>query len=723
MACIVDAPLITKLPSYHKIQRTGTIRGGIIRALDDLGISTVADFMGFDEETAVLRLGPEWRSGKSAWVMEYLLREACDMRDPAAAEARRQVLESLPNWPTLDETSRSKLVRAMYQFTFREASAYDELKQDDYLPKGVRVGKNIRMQGLALFFRERERKGLHHLPTWAHKMSSHIRQALVKMNENQLCFLRRLGYENEKSVYRKWLHDSVALLGVECEADVCGLTTDNILSILARQEKLRGIICAVNYLFNKVGRMEILDVWQVSAVRTDGMVLSDREKKWLDGRRGQSGWYRQLKQDIQDLDEPRGVKYMMLQICRALDPGSYEALLDKTAIDVQNATIPAIQEAMRDRRSLLSRKRPTGATDKSRFAPGKGATRSYCRAARLLCRLLEIELKDSDSSLFKFATVWSKVRGRIPKVGLDVVDFIDEVSGADASRAIDVASDPREKILMYLACRLGMRNGAISNLRIAGIVSSPFLRDDAEWKVRDTICGIDKGRDAGDPAEWCLSVSPGLKEALQDYINKIWRPKYERWDRQSDTDLESGRPTIKLRTGYLFPGCRWEWEAVERPLSLCSTRIAITKVLRRAGISGFNAHPHACRKGFSSDLLRTGNQVDVVAAALNHRSGTETLTQHYDKRKRSEVMANLKQPTWWNKKENGDSGVMEAESGSDSPGGSTVAAMLGEEMEMNDVMRRQLQIFEELVTPEIRDAFRARCQQEMIPPTAPLPKN
>jgi integrase len=80
------------------------------------------------------------------------------------------------------------------------------------------------------------------------------------------------------------------------------------------------------------------------------------------------------------------------------------------------------------------------------------------------------------------------------------------------------------------------------------------------------------------------------------------------------------------------------------PASVGTVRRWVEAIMRRAGVVGFNAHAHACRKGYASDLLRANNRPEVVARALHHRS-LDTTLRYYDKRTQDEVLANLKFPS------------------------------------------------------------------------------
>ena len=70
------------------------------------------------------------------------------------------------------------------------------------------------------------------------------------------------------------------------------------------------------------------------------------------------------------------------------------------------------------------------------------------------------------------------------------------------------------------------------------------------------------------------------------------------------------------------------------------------RVLRRAGITGRNAHAHAFRKGVITALLLAGNDMYTVSRFAHHRSPSTTALA-YDKRKAEEILRGMVLPWEW----------------------------------------------------------------------------
>ena len=289
----------------------------------------------------------------------------------------------------------------------------------------------------------------------------------------------------------------------------------------------------------------------------------------------------------------------------------------------------------------------------------------------------------------------------------DFVEFVDEVGGADAVRALQVCADEREHIVLSMACRLGMRRGAIQKLRLASIVENLRPDNKAPWNVQGTISGWDKGPKWN---EWDLRLAPGLRDRLMSCINETWRPKYEAW---VDESKDHKKPGMRLLNGYLFPCLLWK--AKDQCIDGGTINDIIRRVLNRAGIHGPNAHAHACRKGFSSDLLRANNPGNMVSKALHHKN-EKTTFQHYDKRSRSEILANLRIPVHWTDANDPNNPTTDSHTGGAGSDSLTVAAAkaLHDEMELNEAMHKKLEILMSILSPEQVTSFTERCRQEGV---------
>ena len=148
----------------------------------------------------------------------------------------------------------------------------------------------------------------------------------------------------------------------------------------------------------------------------------------------------------------------------------------------------------------------------------------------------------------------------------------------------------RDRAIMLLLARLGLRAGEIVRLRLC----------DIDW--RDAwihVCG--KGR-----RHSRLPLTDEVGRALVEY-------------------LERGRP--KTAADAVFVSCRAPFRAFS---SHCAVSVIVDRALRRAGVTRPNrGAAHLLRHSFASSMLRHGASLQDIALLLRHRS-VET-TQIYAK--------------------------------------------------------------------------------------------
>lgn len=445
--------------------------------------------------------------------------------------------------------------------------------------------------------------------------------------------------------------------------------------------------------------------------------LTPREIAWIAKHQGWAEWYGKFRTDIyQWANEhdivPQDAK-IILQIARHLRTRILvEGELESNVVtlgDIREAIIQSADESFHDPRSLVTLKRQSRDKNES---PGINIARRHSHAALALCQYLNITLDESTRRSLLPPRLHHVMIQRLRIDEQDAEDFVDEIAGADAVRALQVCKNHKESIVMLMACRLGMRRGAIHRLRMTNVAENPTNKK-APWNVKPVISGWDKGRRIN---EWDLRLAPGLQDFLHRYINEQWRPKYEKWDKD-----DKGGP--KLKNGYLFPCINWSLR--DKPMHDGEVRNIVRRVLERAGIRGPSAHPHACRKGFSTDLLRANNPGHVVAKALHHKSERTTF-RHYDQRSRVEILSNLRVPTQWAEQANDSQPTIDEEDGQNTNGTEDnltiiAANALENEMAMNDTMRKQLQILLASMTVEQRRTYETMCQENGIPTDVPLP--
>ena len=276
----------------------------------------------------------------------------------------------------------------------------------------------------------------------------------------------------------------------------------------------------------------------------------------------------------------------MALCCRIVRCSSQPAS-DFTSETLNLALIKAIIDSSNHPNSLLKRKR--GHRSGNDFNPFGTILRHYHVAATRLAEHLGIPSKEVIGA--------QEARRRAEREDAnhgdfcDVEEFDDVLSTAEMENAIKACCTPMERVVMLLLCRLGMRIGAIADLRMSGVLANyDTLRPGQErWAVSETIAGLDKQDKIN---RWHLKMFPCVIAALDEYINNEWRPRFERWD-------ESDPLRPRLQQCCLFPArCRVSvYQPGSKPLSRQRKfQIMIRSILQRVGVSGPRAHAHAFRK-------------------------------------------------------------------------------------------------------------------------------
>lgn len=504
-----------------------------------------------------------------------------------------------------------------------------------------------------------------------------------------------------------------------------------------------------------------------------GRSLTPAEEAWLrrsatatDSGRGTEAFYVELKAALllhrRGRPVARDTVRDALQVVRAMQPPpASHADLVQRAGELPQAVVDATLEALcTNPTSLLGRGRVTRssvATGGHRLL-GLGCLRRKAAAARWL---LSEELPGAPEGVLPRlspAALWPRLYLRLRHHDALVSgpdEFTDVIAGDDVTAMLERGCRTTTETLLVLLCsRLGMRIGAVSALRLAGVVDPESLRPplarshadavdddvDGRWIVRPWISAWDKGRQVN---RFPVGRCPEVTRCLERYLETVWRPTYEVWTTTAGPAEEGGRGV--LRCEFLFPGRHWRQRPYQHR-SARQLRDTLVAVMRRAGITGPRAHPHALRKGFCTDLFRAGNRPEVVARAMHHRHPQVTL-QYYDKRSDAEILANLVLPRAWcdgdGGTEEGDGeearpanpspGTAHHEEGAAAPppsssGGddavlmSTAALALGAEMQCNDVLRQQHALILACLPGDRLAAYQRECAALGLPWDVPLPQ-
>jgi len=238
-------------------------------------------------------------------------------------------------------------------------------------------------------------------------------------------------------------------------------------------------------------------------------------------------------------------------------------------------TDPAHYDAASIRRAILSEVRGTSAAHAKTMTT---ALRGYLRFLGALgaCR---------PELVHAVPTIPQWRLSAMPRY-LPAVDVERMIASCNASKAHGV----RDKAILLLLARLGLRAGDVLDLRLGHICW-------ADGTLR--VCG--KGR-----REICLPLPQDIGDALLDYICRV-RPV-------SDSDI------VFLRSSAPY-----------QPFAGSSTISAVVRLaLARSGISdppsrGANLLRHSA----ATSMLRAGATLDTIGAVLRHRSATTTA--HYAK--------------------------------------------------------------------------------------------
>jgi integrase/recombinase XerD len=163
---------------------------------------------------------------------------------------------------------------------------------------------------------------------------------------------------------------------------------------------------------------------------------------------------------------------------------------------------------------------------------------------------------------------------------------------ADIDRVIAACGGKRrlrDRAIVLLLVRLGLRAGEVANLKIS----------DIDWaRGRIAICAVKSRR-----AEW-LPLTQEVGDAIVAY-------------------LEDARP--RHRSGRLF---LTEFAPIS-PITRITIKCLVARALTRAGVASAHRGAHVLRHSAATAMLRSGVSLAGVSTVLRHRSAD--MTMHYAK--------------------------------------------------------------------------------------------
>ena len=558
------------------------------------------------------------------------------------------------------------------------------------------------------------------------------------LTDAQRQWLDSLSLDAFPSKFRRRVVAAVVLLGVKNSDEVRTYQLGDVCHWIMAHRNPKTIVTAVAQLFRLVNRPDPMTMNVVHRhVNDGGLHLTPEEHRWLDAHPNTAVYYTTLKRALTVAAGTRNVRTQQaVAIARRIMeslPGTTPGAqwMDACCVEpirLVRATVDTVVDAMEHHPlSLTQRGRQTRRTNVARGEPGMDLSVAYTRSAQFLIatvlvpHIMRTNVGNDTHTPIHSAIVfwdihlqpkplWRTVRQRTDR-GVTLMPVHDALSLAEMDRALAACQTPRERIVVLLLSRLGMRIGAVCNLRLSGMLigfDSVQPNDRASsWQIRRFISGLDKGARVN---EWDLCFDPSVHAELESYINDVWRPRYAVWVERN--------ARFRLVNGFLFPSHYVSGHA-ERAMSVHTLSQMVKGVLNRAGVTGPHAHCHGFRKGLVTELLRAGNPLYAVSRFVHHQSTAVTETS-YDKRSYEEIVDRMILPLQW-ERQHPEVTTTTPEDDHPSLGGTMEQAVcaLREEMENNHVLTRQWLIMRAMLPSEALVQYTAACRQNGIPETPP----
>ena len=463
------------------------------------------------------------------------------------------------------------------------------------------------------------------LPQWIRKLGGRTLSTFDEYPHQKILLLEQLGYVHADDRRRRAMRLGLLL---HCNwdriTDIQGTKRCDIVRFLAAVPSPdKNMLYQTNVILEQVGCHANITMNEITRVKQKG--LTREQYIWIRKNPEHEAWLHRTIEKI-SADAKSALKSQRMAIRLAwlvkLAHGTDPCTVHQVYSVIKECTEIALQHPQ----SLVSMNRTTRSSDKVKNKPGVGILKTIGRACELLQRVYRIKGEVRCPFLFKKLQHMFSSSIQIPDLNICKYNVVTAADVANALRATE--NDTTNHLLMLLLCRLGMRIGAVTNLRIAGVVLD--VKPGRKWQIRRHISGIDKGSQVN---SWDTHLVSSVHRTLQTYIREVWQPTYEIWN------VDKSR----LVNGYVFPSPQL-YAKKDKPNTCLALRVR--KILCQAGVDSFSAHPHACRKAFCTELLRAGNKVEHVARAMHHKNANTTLTS-YDKRTDEEILANLRIPDGW----------------------------------------------------------------------------
>jgi site-specific recombinase XerD len=175
------------------------------------------------------------------------------------------------------------------------------------------------------------------------------------------------------------------------------------------------------------------------------------------------------------------------------------------------------------------------------------------------------------------------IAGDIPKKPEPLPKFLDDRDAARLMTAARASTDPRDRLVLELLARTGMRAG-----ELAGLEADAVVRIGAGHWLRIPLGKLRNDR--------YVPLHPELTELLAA------------WTAASLAHIRRGKRLVTDHRG---------------PLGRHVIRRIVTRVARAAGVPG--VHPHRLRHTLATQAINRGMRLEAIAALLGHRKMEMTL--------------------------------------------------------------------------------------------------
>lgn len=264
---------------------------------------------------------------------------------------------------------------------------------------------------------------------------------------------------------------AMSCLGIENLDGMRSMSIDVLRTHVAQEKNLKTrnrLLCGVNIMLRAVGRQERLHVHNLYDELT--LFPTKEEGEWME-KHGKPEWYQIFKTRLQSWIQSHPVlgglarttkRVRFSRMCKLVREAGD---LPTTPVQINDALIVCIVNGVTNNpHSLVGMKR--GHRSGKGFDPFKGTLNEFHISAQLLLEFLDI----SDKALINRKDLHRRLQNMntLPDNSLLISPVDDALTGIEMENTLSACKDERETLILTLLARLGMRLGAIANLRTNG---------------------------------------------------------------------------------------------------------------------------------------------------------------------------------------------------------------------------------------------------------------